>query len=227
MDLAEFAINDSVSPATGYSAYYLCFGRHPTTPLDVAVQDAAVPAAQSSVDEMAQVTAHARAKLEEARVRMAQQANTGRQDFSFAVGDKVKLSTVNLKLPATLSRKFKARFIGPYEVLRVVSPVAYKLKLPRSLHIHPVFHVSLLRPWRVDSEFPSHTTTVTRPPPVDPEDDRFEVETLLNKRWRKFGRSGGRWEYLVRWSGYGEDDDTWEPVDNIDRDLVDAYEARV
>jgi len=31
----------------------------------------------------------------------------------------------------------------------------------------------------------------------------------------------------VRWSGYGTDDDTWEPVSNIDRSLVDAYEARV
>lgn len=225
LDLAEFAINDSVNPSTGYSAYYLAYGRHPTTPLDLAMPDAMVPAAQTAVDEMAHVLAHARAKLEEARVRMARLADASRQEFSFSVGDKVKLSTVNLSLPATLSKKFKAKFVGPYEVVRVVSQVAYKLKLPRHLSIHPVFHVSLLRPWRTDSEFPSHTPVYTRPPPVDVGENRFEVESLLKKRYRRLGR-GGRWEYLVRWRGYGPDDDTWEPVNNIDRSLVDAFEAR-
>lgn len=225
LDLAEFAINDSVNPATGYSPYYLAFGQHASTPLDVVLKDAVVPAAQATVDEMADVVRHARAKLEEARVRMARQANSGRRDATFAVGDKVRLSTAHLSLPATLSKKFKARFIGPYEVIRVVNPVAYKLKLPQSLKIHPVFHISLLQPWRSDPEFPTHTSSLTRPPPVDASENRFEVETLLQKRYRRYGR-GGRVEYLVRWKGYGEEDDTWEPERHIDQGLIDAFTAR-
>ena len=86
---------------------------------------------------------HARTKLQEARVRMAAQANAHRRDVSFSVGDKVRLSTANLSLPSSLSRKLTARFVGPFVVERVVNPVAYKLKLPESLKIHPVFHVSM------------------------------------------------------------------------------------
>ena len=50
------------------------------------------------------------------------------------------------------------------------------------------------------------------PPPGDPKADRaFEVETLLR---RKTNRTGKR-SYLVRWKGYGPEDDTWEPEEHL------------
>jgi hypothetical protein len=224
LDLAEFAVNDSVNPSTGYTPFYLAFGQNPSSPLDVAVGDVLVPAAQSSVSDMTETLQHARAKLEEARVRMVTQANSRRRDMSFRVGDKVRLSTANLSLPSSISRKLTARFIGPGVVERVVNPVAYKLKLPASLKIHPVFHVSLLQPWRVDEEFPGHQLTLTQPPPVNVDENRFVVDRLLDKRTRRYGR-GQRVEYLVRWLGYGPEDDTWEPVAHIDSDLIADFEA--
>ena len=224
LDLAEFAVNDSVNPSTGYSPFYLAFGQSPSSPLDVAVSEVLAPAAQSSVSEMTDTLRHARSKLEEARVRMAAQVNARRRDVSFAVGDKVRLSTANLSLPSSMSRKLTARWVGPFEVERVVNAVAYKLKLPVSLKIHPVFHVSVLQPWRVDGEFPAHQPALTRPPPVNGDENRFEVDRLLDKRVRRYGR-GRRVEYLVRWLGYGPEDDTWEPVAHIDSGLVADFEA--
>ncbi|XP_059302312.1 uncharacterized protein LOC132054286 [Lycium ferocissimum] len=54
--------------------------------------------------------------------------------------------------------KFSSRFIGPYEVLERVGPVAYKLALPLELDkIHNAFHVSILRRYRSD---PSHILPV-------------------------------------------------------------------
>jgi len=224
LDLAEFAMNDSVNPSTGYTPFYLAFGFNPSSPLDTAVGNVLVPAAQSSVTDMTDALEHARAKLQEARVRMAAQANAHRRDVSFSVGDKVRLTTANLSLPSSLSRKLTARFVGPFVVERVVNPVAYKLKLPESLKIHPVFHISMLQPWREDEEFPGHQPSQTRPPPVSVEEDRFYVDKLLDKRTRRYGR-GQRVEYLVRWQGYGPEDDTWEPVAHIDSDLVADFEA--
>jgi len=151
---------------------------------------------------------------------MTQSANIRRRDVTFNVGDKVRLSTANLSMPSALSRKLAARFIGPFVVERVVNPVTYRLKLPASLKIHPVFHVSMLQPWRVDSEFPAHQPALTRPPPVDVADHRFLVEQLLDKRTR-----GRRVEYLVRWEGYGPEDDLWEPAHHIDSDLIADFEA--
>jgi hypothetical protein len=123
-----------------------------------------------------------------------------------------------------MSRKLTARFIGPLVVERVVNPVAYKLKLPASLKIHPVFHMSLLQPWHEDAEFPAHQPTLTRPPPVNEDENRFKVDRLLDKRTRRYGR-GQRVEYLVRWLGYGPEDDTWEPAANVDSDLIADFEA--
>ena len=54
--------------------------------------------------------------------------------------------------------KLSPRFIGPYEILERVGPVAYRLALPLELaKLHDVFHVSMLRRYRYD---PSHILSV-------------------------------------------------------------------
>ena len=50
-------------------------------------------------------------------------------------------------------------------------------------------------------------------------DDVWEVDELI-------GRRGNGQYYLVRWRGYGEDHDTWEPRGHIlDKDLIKIYDA--
>lgn len=50
--------------------------------------------------------------------------------------------------------KLAARFMGAFEVIQKVNPVAYKLKLPPNLSkLHNVFHVSLLKKYVHD---PAH-----------------------------------------------------------------------
>ena len=66
--------------------------------------------------------------------------------MSFAVGEKVLLSTRNLNL--TGSHKFKDKFVGPFVVQQRIGEVAYRLDLSSRAalrNVHPVFHVSLLR----------------------------------------------------------------------------------
>ena len=47
--------------------------------------------------------------------------------------------------------KLSPRFIGPYEVLEIIGPVAYRLALPPELaKFHDVFHASMLRKYRSD-----------------------------------------------------------------------------
>jgi hypothetical protein len=223
LDLAEYAINDSVNPATGYSPFFLCFGQSPLSVLDVALGPVLVPAAQVTADDMHSVLQHAKTNLHAAQQRMMAQQNAHRRDVTFSVGDLVRLSAANLSLPSTMSKKLAAKYLGPFPVQQVISPVAYRLKLPPTLKVHPVFHVSLLQPWHTQPELP-HPAVMSRPPPVDVEEDRFYVEKLLDKRQRKRGR-GVSIEYLVRWRGYGPEDDMWINVKQIDDDVVEDYEA--
>jgi len=85
-----------------------------------------------------------------------------------------------------------------------------QLKLPVQWSIHLVFHTSLIRPY---VETPSHGPNFTRPPPdlIDGEEE-YEVEQI---------RSHRRWgcrktlQYLIKWKGYPESDNTWEDANQI------------
>jgi len=123
-----------------------------------------------------------------------------------------------------MSKKLMSKFTGPYVIEKVISPVVYKLKLPSALsRIHPVFHVSLLLPWRADDEFPDHRPAAP-PPPVYENDDQYYVEALLDKRVTTVGRRSVV-QYLVRWKGYGADDDQWVAASNIGKSLISQYES--
>ena len=51
-------------------------------------------------------------------------------------------------------RKLSPKYLGPFEILAKVGPVAYRLALPPNLaQIHDVFHVSQLKKYQPD---PSH-----------------------------------------------------------------------
>lgn len=80
---------------------------------------------------------------------MKQQVDSHRREVNFQVGDYVLLrvqSYLQRSLAHRKCEKLSPRFFGPYKIIRCVGPVAYELELPASSKVHPIFHVSLLRP---------------------------------------------------------------------------------
>jgi hypothetical protein len=76
---------------------------------------------------------------------MKRQADKGRSERQFQVGDQVYLKLqpyVQSSLAPRSNQKLAFKFFGPYPVVRRIGSVAYKLKLPDDSSIHPVFHVS-------------------------------------------------------------------------------------
>ncbi|GKE92707.1 putative reverse transcriptase domain-containing protein [Tanacetum coccineum] len=75
-------------------------------------------------------------------------ANKRRKPLEFQVGDRVLLKVSPWKGVVRFGKKGKLapRYVGPFEIVEHVGPVAYRLKLPQELScVHDTFHVSNLK----------------------------------------------------------------------------------
>jgi len=109
--------------------------------------------------------------------------------------------------------KLAPRWHGPFKIEKVMSPVVYKLCLPPQWNIHPVFHAALLTPYM---EMEEHGQNFTRPPPdMIKGKVEYEVEAIRAHcyQWHKL-------QYLIKWKGYLESDNTWEPINNVQVPLL-------
>ena len=129
--------------------------------------------------------------------------------MQFEIGDRVilKISPWQGVLRFRRRGKLSPRFIGPYEIVRKVGPIAYRLKLPPELSgIHETFHVSMLRkcipdPSHVLREQPEQLkeNLTYEETPVQIVDNkervlRSKVITLVKVLWRNHERETTTWE---------------------------------
>jgi hypothetical protein len=86
--------------------------------------------------------------LQQAQDRMKKYTDNKRSEREFVVGDMVYLRLQPFKQDAFglhQNMKLTTRFYGPFKVLERIGQVAYKIQLPESADIHPIFHVSRLK----------------------------------------------------------------------------------
>ncbi|KAK3510136.1 hypothetical protein QTP70_026851 [Hemibagrus guttatus] len=112
-----------------------------------------------------------------------------------------------------LTSKLGPRFIGPFTILKQINPVTYKLQLPPEYCIHPTFHVSLLKPHHPSVSPSTEPGSDAAEPPLPLLLDdvaAYGVREILDSRHR-----GGQLEYLVDWKGYGPEECSWVPRNDI------------
>uniref|UniRef100_A0A3B3H296 Gypsy retrotransposon integrase-like protein 1 n=1 Tax=Oryzias latipes TaxID=8090 RepID=A0A3B3H296_ORYLA len=199
----EYAHNTLPTSATGISPFKCVFGYEP--PLFAALEpDVAVPSVHALVRRCRRIWEAARQVLVRQQDRVKAAADRRRRPApTYRPGQKVWLSTKDLNLHVP-SRKLAPRFVGPFPVSKVINPAAVRLRLPRSLRVHPTFHVSKVKPV-VDSSL--------MPPSEPPPPPRmvgggpvYTVEKILAVRKRGRGR-----QFLVDWKGYGPEERQWIP----------------
>ena len=203
LGLAQFAINNRQHLATKFSPFQLTQTYTPCMGVEHRVSKA--PAAAEFTDRLSRVYDN----LVKAHSRILTQTNCSHSDApSYAAGDRVWLSTGNLRLPHA-SRKLSERWLGPYSITKLVGTNAVKLRLPRSMRIHPVVNISCVKPYcdclpgqPVSAPGPSNVT--------EDRDEEYEVDYVMDSRYK-----GKCLEYLIHWKGWSDTDRTWEPVSNL------------
>ena len=112
---------------------------------------------------------------------MKRAVDKSHREETFSEGDKFTLSTRRLKqVNSHLPVKRCRRWVGPFVVNRVVSPVAYRLDLPQGWKIHPTCHINNLKRYLWLEEF----VREVEPPPLELVEGmlEYEVESILRHK---------------------------------------------
>ena len=202
LPLAEFALNNALNESTGMTPFFANYGYHPRIGFEP-VLPSRHPAARDSegfVTKMKAIYEYLRSEIYLSQARYEEQANKKRTPArKYYEGQFVWLDARNIKT-ARPTKKLDWKRLGPFRIEKVISPYAYRLELPASMRVHPVFHVSLLQP-AADDPVPGQRQDP--PPPVEVEGiEEFEVEDILDSYWERRGRGSPRLKYVVKWTGY-------------------------
>ena len=115
----------------------------------------------------------------------------------------------------------------------------HRLELPADMRMHPVFHASLLKPYKGEppTTTPSPTSSTTNtnaPTPSTPPSttsdlstnrhpsSEFQAEAILKRRRRKIGDKTVE-EFLIKWRDRGNQDNLWMPVEDVDPGLLTSF----
>ena len=195
---------------TKQSPFFIDHGYHPYTRTEL--QRDQVPSATEWVNRLSKARQEAEAALALAKAAMKQQFDKHRSESrDYQPGDLVWLEGTTIKAQRPAKKLDHLRH-GPFVIIEKVGKAAYRLKLPQTpaWHCkHDVFNKKLLKPF-VKPSFNIQPNDPPAPADLVEEDEEYEVEAILDSR-----KKGRYIEYLVKWKGYSDAENSWEPRGNV------------
>ncbi|KAL0373523.1 UNVERIFIED_CONTAM: Transposon Tf2-11 polyprotein [Sesamum radiatum] len=213
LPLMEFAYNNSFHSSIGMAPYEALYGRKCRSPICWDIEGLRQLEGPELVQETVDKIQTVKQCLRAAQDRQKSYVDKHRRKMEYEVGEKVflKVSPWRGILRFGKKGKLSPRYIGPYEILERVGPLAYRLALLVELsQIHDVFHVSMLRRYRSD---PSH---ILREPEVEISEGLTYVEEPIEILDRSIKRLRNKEISMVnvKWSHHSPREATWE-VENM------------
>jgi len=145
LPIAKFSYNNTQTGTTKITPFVANYGYHPRFLPDLGTRNDETPEVSEYVEALRKLHEDLRAEIKEAQMAQTEQANKARHpDPVLNPGKKVWLRRKHIR--TTRPSKLDHKQIGPYTILEKAGSRAYKLDLPATVKIHPVFHISLLEP---------------------------------------------------------------------------------
>ncbi|KAL0192920.1 hypothetical protein M9458_011216, partial [Cirrhinus mrigala] len=217
---AEYAQNSLVKPATGLTPFKCVLGYQPPL-FPWSGEPSNLPSVNEWLQHSEETWNRPHHHLLRAVRRQEEQVNRHRRpNPEYTPGQWVWLSTRDLRLRLPC-KKLSPRYVGPFKILRQITPVSFRLDLPANYCISPTFHVSLLKPTGGPGDRPEEEgAEIQMPPPILVKgEEAYQVRDLLDSRHR-----GGVLQYLVDWEGYGPEERSWVNArDVLDPSLKEAF----
>ena len=210
----EFSYNQKSHATQTKSPFYLIMGNNPKA-IPTAFPSTNVPEAKEQIQNLQKAWDEAIAAHELARQKMMEW--TTHKFKPFQQDNLVWLESKKLKLWYE-SKKVAPKREGPFHISKVLGPLTYKLKLPEQWKIYPVFHATLLTPFKINN---IHGPNYLNPPPdLINREPEYEVEAINAHR-----RQGRGYLYLIKWKDYLSVENTWEPEWHLShaRDVLKSY----
>ncbi|CCO33426.1 Retrotransposable element Tf2 155 kDa protein type 3 [Rhizoctonia solani AG-1 IB] len=192
LSVAQFAYNNAIHSSTGKSPFKALYGWEPTlTPSKVPVN---VPKAEDLANTMEQQWVEIASALQQSKEQMTQ-GKPMEVPIIFDVGELAWMDARNINLK-TKSPKLTDQWLGPFKITKKKSDTMYCLGLPETMRVPNVFYGGLLSKVKKDKT----CKWENRPPPITVDgEEEYIVEGIMDSRRHK----KGKWEYLVKWKGYG------------------------
>ncbi|GKC35146.1 putative reverse transcriptase domain-containing protein [Tanacetum coccineum] len=153
LPLVEFSYNNSYHASVRCAPFEALYGRKCRSPIMWAEVGEGQLIGPELVQETTKKISQIKDRLKAARDRQKSYADKRRKPLEFSVGDYVLLKVSPWKGVVRFGKKGKLapRFVGPFEIIKKVGPVAYQLDLPEELNgVHDTFHVSNLKKYLAD-----------------------------------------------------------------------------
>ena len=143
LPLAEFAYNNNTHASTQETPFFINYGHHPKIDM-LPVWRGKSLAAKDFAKQMKEHHTTMKMHLEQAQSYYKEIADVKRKKhLSFQVGDKVWILHYNIKTNRPCD-KLDYQRIGPFGIEKQINTMAYRLELPASMKIHPIFYASFL-----------------------------------------------------------------------------------